>query len=163
MRDGLRVGGGLAFGLEGSELIEGFVEEALGLVAEAVDAGDGGLVHEGVAAPGFAALVVGHAVEGGAPDFGFDPAVAAEEPFIMDEGIDEGAFGGSSRGVLGGEGGFESLELSSALLADDDAVAVEARFEGVPAGRGLALDGAWAGGELGVAAVGRDLFFGRHK
>ena len=137
------------------------MEHALRGVAKAVDAGDGGLVHEGVAGPGFLALVVGHAVEGGAPDFGLEPAIAAEEPLVVDEGVHEGALGGSLGGVLGGEGGFERFELVGALLPDDDALAVEAGFQGVAAGSGLALDGARAGGELRVAAVGRELFFGK--
>src|SRR6185369_3787759 len=82
---------------------------------------------------------------------------------VVDEGVDEGALGGGRGEVLGGVGGFEVLEDGGELLSDDDAAAVEAGFQGVAAGSGLALNGAWAGGELCVAAVGRDLLFGRHK
>lgn len=35
-------------------------------------------------------------------------------------------------------------------------------FQGVEAGRGFAFGGARAGAVLGVAAIGFDLFFGRH-
>jgi hypothetical protein len=139
------------------------VEDALGRVAEAVDAGDGGLVDEGIAGPGFLALLGGHAVHGGAPDFCLQPTIAAEEPLVVNEGVDQGALGGGRRSVLRGEGCFEVVELGGVLLRDDDATTIEAGFQGVAAGGGLALGGARAGGELRVAAVRRGLLFSRHK
>jgi hypothetical protein len=147
-----------------AELGQGFVEEALGLVAEAVEAADGGLVDEGVAGPAFAlAVVAEETFFGGSPDVGFDPAVAAEEPLVVDEGIEEGALGRGGGNVLVGERRFEGFEFGGVLVPYDHGIAVEAGFQGVAAGCGLALDGARAGGELGVAAVGRELFFGCHK
>ena len=167
--EGFRLGRGLVgdggpeVGLEGAELGEGLAEGLLGGVAEAVDAGDGGLGDEGVAGPGGAHLVGSELVLGGVPGFGFEPAVSAEHPFEVGEGVDEGALGGGGGAVFGGELGFEGLELGGALVPDDDAGAVEAGFEGVAAGDGLALGGARAGAFLCVQAVGLDLLVGRHK
>src|SRR5436190_519357 len=80
---------------------------------------------------GVAGLVEGEALVYGTPDFGFEPAVAAEEPLIVDEGIDEGALGGSEGAVLEGELGFEPDEVVVVLVGDDDAFGVEAGFERV--------------------------------
>jgi hypothetical protein len=128
-----------------------------------VDAGDGGLGDEGVAGPGGLHLGGGDLVLGGVPGFGFEPAVAAEHPLEVDEGVGEGALGGGGGAVLGGELGFEGLELGGALVPDDDAGAIETGFQGVAAGDGLALGGARAGTFLCVLTVGLDLLFGRHK
>ena len=91
------------------------------------------------------------------PELGFDGAEAALEPFGMDQGIDQGAdFGGVGEEtlvVLGGEG----IEDGGVFAADDLGLGVNAGLQGIEAGDGLALDGAWAGGFLGVATIGLDL------
>ncbi len=61
--------------------------------------------------------------------------------------------------VFGGEG----LEFGGVFAADDLRFGVKAGFNGVEAGDGLALDGAWAGGVLRVEAIGLDLLNGGHK
>jgi hypothetical protein len=81
----------------------------------------------------------------------------------VDEDVDEGALVRIGGLELGGVGLFEFPERCLAFVADDHALGVESRLEGVPAGGGLAGFGARAGAELGVAGVGLDLFFGRHK
>jgi hypothetical protein len=144
------------------EVGQGFAELTLGGVAEAMDAGDGGLVDEGVAGPGGVHLVHGEVLAGGVPGFGFDPAVAAEHPFEVDEGVDEGALAGGGGLEFVGVSGFEGGEFFGGLGADDDAAAVEAGLDGVLGGGGLSLGGAGAGGLLRIAAIRFDLGFGRH-
>ena len=77
---------------------------------------------------------------------GFDGAEAAKEPFIIDENIDErallGGAGLEAVDVLGGEGG----EFLGGFAFDDLGAGINAGFEGIEAGNGLALDRARAGG-----------------
>jgi hypothetical protein len=76
-----------------------------------VDAGDGGLGDERVAGPSGLHLGGGELVLGGVPGFCLEPAIAAEHPLEVDEGVDEGALGRGGGPVLGGELRFEGLEL----------------------------------------------------
>ena len=69
---------------------------------------------------------------------GFQPAVAAKEPFVIDEGIDEGALGGGGGSVLGCEGGLEDMEMLDVFPSDEHAVGVEAGLRALRR-RGLAL------------------------
>jgi hypothetical protein len=67
-----------------------------------------------------------------------------------------------------GEGVEERGELLGVFaeegeLGVEDGLGTDAVLEGVLGGTGLALGGARAGGELGIAAVGFDLSFGGHS
>ena len=96
-------------------------------------------------------------------DLGIDPSKAAEQPFVIDEGIDEEAFfgGGGLPALLvfGGEG----FEVGWILAADDLRFGVNAGFGGIETGDGLARDGTWTGGALRVETVRFDLLDGGHK
>jgi hypothetical protein len=97
------------------------------------------------------------------PELGFGLAEAAEEPLAIDEGIDQEALLGGgwlpALLVFGGEG----LEIGGVLAANDLRFGVNAGLDGVEAGDGLALDGAWAGGFLSVETIRFDLLDGSHK
>jgi hypothetical protein len=76
------------------------------------------------------------------PDIGVGERIAAEEPVGIDEGGDEERLFGSSgfpaEEVLVGEG----AKFRGVLAGDDLGAGIEAAFEGVGAGGGLALGGA---------------------
>jgi hypothetical protein len=97
------------------------------------------------------------------PELSFGLAEAAEEPLAIDEGIDQEALLGGgwlpALLVFGGEG----LEIGGVLAANDLRFGVNAGLDGVEAGDGLALDGAWAGGFLSVETIRFDLLNGGHK
>jgi hypothetical protein len=150
-------------GLEALKLIEGAVVVALGRIDAALEAGEGvAAAIEGLAERTF---LVGRE-EGGhfvGPELGFDLAIAAEEPLGLDEGIDEerllGGVGVEAVVVIEGEG----FEILGGLAGDDLGAGVDAGFEGVETGDGLALGSAGAGGFEGVAAVRFDLTGGSHS
>jgi hypothetical protein len=89
--------------------------------------------------------VFSHGVVGAlvVPDFGVGEGVAAKEPVGVDEGGDEerlfGSGGFPAEEVLAGEG----AEFRRVFAGDDLGAGIEAGFEGVGAGGGLALGGAW--------------------
>ena len=157
---GLGLGLGMAelFCLEAAELLECGVVVALGGVDAALEAGE------------FVALLgVGLAegdvedVESFLPELGFDGAETAEEPLAIDEGVDEQAllWGGGAEAVviLAGQGG----EGGGVFATDELRLGVDAGFEGVHGGAGLALGGAGSGGFLRVEAIGLELLLGCHK
>ena len=96
-------------------------------------------------------------------DLDLDAAETAEKPFVGDEGIDQvagfGSGGAEAVVIFGGEG-LEGLGL---FAGEGLGFGVDAGFQGILGRSGLALDGAGAGGFLRVAAVGFQLFEGRHK
>jgi hypothetical protein len=97
------------------------------------------------------------------PHLALDSAEAAEEPLAIDEGIDEHAlFGRSGREALVVFAG-EVFELRDGFAGDGLGSGVDAGFEGVHGGVGLALDNAGSGGFLCVEAIGCELFLGCHK
>ncbi len=64
---------------------------------------------------------------------------------------------------MGVEGGGEVLEIGLAFADDDLGLGVEAGLGVVEGGGGFARSGAGAGGFLGIAAIGFNLEFGRHR
>jgi hypothetical protein len=150
-------------GFQALEFFQGAVVGALGGIDAALEAGEGiCAAAEGLA--GWAVFFQGPGILHFAfEDLGVDSSKAAEQPFVVDEGIDEEAFfgGGGSPTLLvfGGEG----FEIGGILAADDLRFGVNAGFGGVETGDGLALDGAWAGGFLRVEAIRLDLLNGSHK
>jgi hypothetical protein len=139
--------------LEQQQLLESPVVAALGGIdaamqaVESIQAGMEGL-------PGrhdiFAAIPVQH---GDIPELGLGFAEAAELPLGGYHGIDEEApFGGGGlKAVVMLDG--ENFEDFRVFAWDDVGVSVNAGFEGIEAGNGLAVLGAGAGGVLRVAAV----------
>ena len=97
------------------------------------------------------------------PHLTLDSAEAAEQPFAIYEGIDEhalfGCRGTEALVVVVGEG----FELRDGFAGDGLRLGVDAGFECVHGGSGLALDGAGSGGSLCVEAIGQELFLGCHK
>jgi hypothetical protein len=162
-RDGDWGGRGDGDGLEALELIEGAMVVALGRIDAALETGEGiAAAIEGQAERTF---LVGRE-EGGqfvGPELGFDLVVAAEEPLGLDEGIDQERLlgGGGAEAVVVIEG--EGFEILGGLAGDDPGAGVDAGFEGVETGDGLALGSAGAGGFEGVAAVRFDLTGGSHS
>jgi hypothetical protein len=91
-------------------------------------------------------------------DFGIDSAKAAEQPLVVDEGVDEEAFfggGGPETVVIFGG---EKFEGRGVFAADDLGFGVNAGFQGIEADDGFAFDGARTGGVLRVEAIGLYLF-----
>jgi hypothetical protein len=90
------------------------------------------------------------------PNFDFAAAQAAKAPFVVDEGVDKGVFGGIGREMVLVVLGSEQVEAFSGFVAYDlDFIRVTAGLEG-------RCIGAWAGGFFGIGAVG-GVFDGCHK
>jgi hypothetical protein len=138
-------------------LLEGAVIAALGVIHAAMEAGQeflavevgaGGIDKPFLGAPGLHAVL---------PDLGLGFAEAAKWPLGGYHGIDEEALlggGGLKAFVIVKGEGFEDVGV---LARDDVGAGVNAGFQGIEAGNGLALIGAGAGGVLSVAAVSLNL------
>ena len=146
-RRGWWLGAGRVFSLETLKLVEGTTVVALGGVDAALEAGEVvAVVAEGLSEGDFEDRIL--------PHLALDSAEAAEEPFAIDEGIDEHA--------LFGCGGTEALvvivgelfELRDRFAGDSLGSGVDAGFKGVHGGVGLALDGAGSGGFFCVETIG---------
>ena len=150
-------------GLEAFEFAEGVAEGALGGVdagLEAIELGEADLV----GSPEDGVFVLAVVIRGTKfPETGFDEAETAEEPFGIDHGIEEQAFGGSGGAVVVVILGAEGLEVGGFFVADDVGLGVDAGFQGILGRSGLALSGAGTGGFLGIEAIGLGLLFGGHE
>jgi len=93
-----------------------------------------------------------------APELGLDAAHATEAPFVRNERIDEEALLGVSGAVLFVRFGGELGEIFGLFIEHDLVDGVDAVFQSVEAGLGLACGGAGTGGFLRVGAAGRWLF-----
>ena len=110
------------FGLEAQEFLEGVAVIAVGHVDAALEAGEVvGVLAEGLRKGG----AVDH-LTAFLPEFGFNSAEAAEQPFGIDEGVDEHA-------LLGGGGvkaivifPFEAIEVGRGFAEDDLRFGVDA-------------------------------------
>ena len=165
--------GGLGGGLQVLQGFEGAEEHAVGRVDAAVEAGEGveGVLI-GVAERGavldlgvekfFAGEIFVEALDLVVPELGFDAAEAALDPFGGDEGVDERELDGAGGAVVVVKCGGEGFEFGGIFAGDDVGPGVDAGFEGVERGAGLAFGRGGAGGFLGVAAIGVDLGFGGH-
>ena len=137
------------FGLEAAELVEGIMVVALGGIDAALEAGEFvGLLGEDLAEGD----VVD--VDDALPELGLDDAETAEEPLAIDEGIDE-------HGPLGGGGAEavvifadEFLEVGPDFAANELGFGVDAGFEGIHGGVGLAVIGAGSGRFFRVETIG---------
>jgi hypothetical protein len=155
-----RRGGG--FGFEFFEGLEGAVIGAAGGIHAVLEFGEGRRVARGGLSERVF-LFVGVAVLGGVlPHLGFGGAVAAEKPFAVDNFIEvEAGFGGIGL-VAVVVVVDELLEIGEFLGGEDEGFGVNAGFEGIHGGGGLACDRGGAGGFLRVTAVGFYLTLGRH-
>jgi hypothetical protein len=96
-------------------------------------------------------------------EVGFGEAEAADEPLVVDEGIDEIALAWGNGVELGVVFGGELGEGFGVFAADDVGFGMEAGLESVQAGDGFAGLGAGAGRFLRIQAIRADLGFGWHK
>ncbi len=159
--------------LEGAKLGEGAVGGTLqgvetGLEARQARSDAFESVGEGVAADALALLAggvedLGVADEPVLPELGFDEAETADEPLVVDDGVDEVALAGGRGAEMGVVLGGELGEGGGVFATDDEGFGMQAGLEGVHAGAGFAGLGAGAGGELGVAAIGGEWLWSRHK
>ncbi len=143
----------MGLGLEFGEVAEGFGESVMGFFGVALN---GGVARVGVEQ----GVVVGGAVEG--VEFDGCLAAAFEVPTAFEDAFEEDLLEGAVGDEVVAEAGFE---LGEGLLhggETDEATGGEAVGEVVAGGGGFACVGARSGGELGVCAVGGDLFFGGH-
>jgi hypothetical protein len=168
--DGGRRVGGPAVGLEALQLMEGAVEGALGTGLVATEGGEGiGVPAEDVG-QFLGLVVVVEAVlfavlqveEAEFEEAGFDAAEADELPLGHDDLVDEGGFEGAVGLELFEEGDAEFVEIRFDFANDDGVFGGEAMLEGIEANGGLAFGGFGAGAQLGVAAIGGELFAGSH-
>jgi hypothetical protein len=157
LQDGLR-GGRLRLGLgpgglEALQVHDGLALQAAGVIDAALEAGLGvGGVVECLASGAVGAGIVG-VFDGVDQELGIDSVEAAEAPGVADDVIDQEAFdiglGLATVVEPFGEGG----KMGGILAGDDGRLGVDTGLEGVHAGGGLALGGAWAGGVERVALV----------
>jgi hypothetical protein len=128
--------------LETLKFAEGVAITALGGTHHAVEAGEGAVAFaEGLTEWGvFAGFVRGRQLVN--PDLGFGDGEAAEGPGGSDEDIDLVALLGGERAValviLVNEGG----EVRGIFAGDDERLGVDAGFQGIHGGAGLAFGGA---------------------
>jgi len=96
------------------------------------------------------------------PEVSFADAEPAEEPFGIDEGVDEHALlrSGGKEAIMVLR--FEGFEVGLVFAADYLRFGVDAGLEGIHGAAGLALRRAGTGGLARVEAIGLDLFLGCH-
>ena len=159
--------------------IEGVVRVGFGLAAGAAEFGVGAV--PGAFEGGDLALHAGEEFgsggvgekgggEGGAGGFGEEGAVevgldALEAEFLpvgAEHGVDVEGLGGGLGTEVAMVGGDEGFVVGGVFAWDDDGGGVDAVFQGIEAGGGLALGGAGSGGLLRVGAIGVDLCGGCH-
>jgi hypothetical protein len=97
------------------------------------------------------------------PEVGFDGAEAADLPLVVDEGVHQVALAGGDGVELGVVLSGEMGEGLGVFAADDVGLGVNAGFQGIHAGDGLAGLGARAGGFQRILTIRLDLFVASHK
>ena len=151
-RNGLFSGfGGLASGLEALKVERGLVIGSLDAGDLAIEAGQAFVIAAvGVAefGAGIVAADGAAAFNGTGPDLGFGGTETAESPGILEQMVDEFAFGSVGRLPAVGELFGEGAELIGVFAGDDDGSGVDAGFEGVEADGGFAVVGRGSGGFL---------------
>jgi hypothetical protein len=123
--------------------VEGTLERALGGVDAPLEAGERRVSElEGVTAGEIFIRDASHLVF---PEFGIDCTEPAKQPLIADESIDEAAFfrcGWFEALVVFGDKGFQ---VGLVLRPDEERFRIDAGFQGIAAGDGLAFGGARPG------------------
>jgi len=149
--------------LEQAQRVEVAMEIAVGGVHAALEAAQlGAGIGVGLADDGGVGEI-GAIGDLGKDDFDFGLAEAAEQGLSVCEAVDQGALFGSAGvvvlGPLGGEGGA----FGGVFPGEDFGLGVDAGFQGIHGGAGLALGGAGPGTFLGVETVRPGLFESGHK
>jgi len=150
-------------GLEQSQLVEVAMESAVVDVHAALEAtqfaagvgvslADGGVIGE-----------VGAGGDLGDHDFDFGPAKAATEKLAVNEVVHHGALLGGAGLVVVVVFGLEGGPFGGIFPREDFGLGVDAGFQGIPRGAGLALGGAWTGAVLRIEAIRADLLESCHK
>jgi hypothetical protein len=136
------------------EGVEGAVEGAAGGIDAPLQLAEGlGVFHAGLAEGKIVFHGEGFLV-GIFKELGFGDGEAAEGPLAADEVVEQDAGLGGGRMVTLVELVGELLEVGEVFGGEDEGFGVDAGFEGVHGGSGLACDGGGASGFLGVAAIG---------
>jgi len=143
----------LGLGLELSQGLESAMDGATGCVEAVLESGEGARVGGEGMAEGVLFGVAVNVVVLVFPGLGFGGAQASEGPLAGDEIVEQEA-------GLGGGGLMvlvilfdELLEVGELFGFEYERFGVDAGFEGVHGGDGLACDRGGAGGFLGVAAI----------
>src|SRR6185369_11126368 len=100
--------------------------------------------------------------EEGAVEVSLDALEAALLPVGAEHGVDVEGLGWGLGAEVAVVAGGESVVVGGIFAGDDDGGGVDAVFQGIEAGGGLALGGAWSGGLLRVGAVCVNLGGGCH-
>jgi hypothetical protein len=95
-------------------------------------------------------------------EVGLDALEAALLPVGAEHDIDVEGLGGGLGMEVAVVVGDESVVVGGIFAADDDRGGIDAVFQGIEAGGGLALGGAGSGGLLRVGAIGVELCGGCH-
>ena len=139
------------------EGLEGAEAGAAGGIEAVLDFGEGGRVARGGVSEGVLLRVAESVLVLVLPHLGFGDAEATERPLAVDEVVDERAgFGGGGMVVVVALVD-ELFEVGSVFTGEDEGFGVDAGFEAVHGGDGLACDRGGAGGFLGITAVGFNL------
>jgi hypothetical protein len=136
------------------EGVEGTIEGAAGGIDAPLELAEGLVfVHAGLAEGKLVLLAEGFLV-GIFKELGFGGAEAAEGPLAADEVVEQSAGFGGSRMVTLVVLVDELLEVGELLGGEDEGLGMDAGFEGIHGGSGLACDRGGAGGFLGVTTIG---------
>jgi hypothetical protein len=135
-----------AFSLEALQVLDSFPLQAAGVIDAALEAGLGtGSVVECLAHGAVGAGVVG-VLDSMDEEFGINSVEAAETPGGADDVVDQDALDfGLGLAILVEPFG-KSGESGGILAGDDARISVDSGLQGIHAGGGLALGGAWACG-----------------
>ena len=106
---------------------------------------------------------VGAGGDFGGQDFDFAAAKAAAEELAVNEVVDHGALLGGAGLVVVVVFGPEGGAFGGIFPREDFGLGVNAGFQGIPGGAGLALGGAGTGAVLRIEAIGADLLESCHK
>jgi len=96
-------------------------------------------------------------------DFDFDAAKAAEEKLAVREVVDHGALLGSAGLIVVLVFVAEGGAFGGIFPGEHFGLGLDAGFQGIPGGAGLALGGARTGAVLRIEAIRPDLFESSHK
>jgi hypothetical protein len=141
-------------GFELLEGVEGAVEGAAGGIDAPLELAEGlGFIHSGLA-EGKVVLLAEGFLMGIFEQLGFGDGEAAEGPLAADEVVeqDAGFRGGGAVALV--ELVDELLEVGEVLGGEDQGFGMDAGFEGVHGGSGLACNRGGAGGFLGITTIG---------
>ena len=144
------------------EFVKGAVVGALGGVDAALEAREGiERLDEDAAERGVFGVFFDLGELAG-PELGFEATETAELPIGVNQGVDEESLNRRSWVELFLISGGEGIEFGGVLAGDNLRFGMDAGFERVETGDGLALRGARPGGVERIAAIRLDLKWRRH-